>query len=362
MIAGSIRCISTSSRRRFTGFATLALTGWFALAALQIATLAQEQPEPGQSTPARFPGRIYLTSQRTGSERLPKDERLERGVVALDPNDATWRKVVDEEPAQSPLARVSPDGRLLALSRTSPQDVDPGLWIFKTSGEKESVRISEKLGLPCWSPDGRSVFLTVLVRGEASEYWRVAADGSHEERLAIPAQGVIYDGTPHGPWLLTRRGRVRDQTLSLMRPDGGEERQLLASSDVEAEWQLGGSPPRFSPDGRHMLTCQHSFGAPAIIDGVPRGRSYARAGLLMLDVDGGRPRRVFERGEDGVFIEALWSPDGRTIAVVDSARDDDAPDSKLHWQIELVDTQGNVLRKFRLPEPLRQAVRMVDWR
>jgi Tol biopolymer transport system component len=356
MIPSFARGPLASSHR---GCATLLL----ALATLPIETPAQERPESGQAASARLPGRIFLTSSLVATQRLPQDETRAHGVIALDPNDATWQKVVDEEPSQPQYMRVSPDGRLLALSRPSAQDVDPGLWIFKTSGEKEGVRMSERRGIPCWSPDGRSVLVSVLERGEATEYWRVAADGSSEERVPIPPPGIVLDATPLGPWLLTRRGRSPDVTLSLVRPDGSEERRLLASSDVEAGWRLGGSTPRFSPDGRNVLACQHVFGPPAVVDGVPRGLgSFARAALLMVDVDGGRSRRLFEHGEEGLFIDACWSPDGKTVAVVDSVQDDEAPDSKRHWQIELADTQGNTLRKIRLPEPLQRVVRLVDWR
>ncbi len=345
MIASSIRPIPTASRRGFAGFATLALTGWLALASLPIEAPAQERPEPGQAAPAQFPGHIYLSSR-------DRDDPL-RGIVAIDTNDGTWRKIAPETDVS---ARVSPEGSRLAVSRDGRGVVDPGLWIYPTSGEEGAFRVFEKPGSPCWSPDSREIFLTVVPRDGPHELRRLAADGSREEKARVPSTEFILDWSPGG-LLLTHSGLTRyrtntQQPLLLMDPDGTGTRTLLAATrpvpDLGGEIMRG----RFSPDGRKVL-CVH-------FHRVDQARTIKDTALLALDVDGGAPRRFFEREADGPQARsACWSPDGRAIAVHVIERLPD--DSGYNTRIEIVDLDGNVLKTIRQPESSINRV-VFDWR
>src|SRR5262249_35781365 len=82
----------------------------------------QEEAAGAQRARPGRPGKIYL---------MTVGDDVMRGAVAVDPNDGTWRKIASEPHQQ---ARVSPDGRKLAIRRFLRGEPDPGLWIYDTTG------------------------------------------------------------------------------------------------------------------------------------------------------------------------------------------------------------------------------------
>jgi Tol biopolymer transport system component len=331
------------SRRGFAVFATLALVGLLAPGALPTKVHGQQQGEPARSAPAKFSGRIYLTT-------IGRDDPL-AGIVAIDPNEGTWRKIAAET---SQAVRVSPDGGRLAVNRAA-RAVDPGVWIYSTSGGEGAFRVTEKRGAPCWSPDSKEILVTTYSREDGSEVWRVAADGSHEGRAAIPATEIIRDWSPDGFLLTASRRKIPDLPLYLMRPDGTGERLLLATTNPLPD--PGGilSPSGFfSPDGRKIL-----FGRGVRDGEPPKLRSTS---LLVLDVDGGAPRRLFEREVGDHFaVTPCWSPDGKAIAVlvVDERSEEPGGPGKDH--IEIVSLDEKALKTIPLPEPALNRG-LIDWR
>jgi Tol biopolymer transport system component len=320
-----------------------------ALAAIPAAAVAQEGRETAQAARPKFPGRIFLqTTYRLGPEH-------ERGVIALDPNDGTWRKVINGS-MDAQRASVSPDGTRLAVGRYSPQDVDPGLWIYTTSGEDGPVRISERRGYPCWAPDGKSVLLTVIIARGQHEHWRIDADGSREERLPIPETDQVLDWSPEGPWLLTARGNYRGTHLSLVHPDGSGERTLLSSAEATSA-RVNGLRARLSPDGVHAILDRYD--TERIDTDEIRMDKVVGSSLFLLDAKGATPRRFLERGRDETTHSVCWSPDGRMLAVVGSQRDDGR---LIRYHVDLVDLDGHLLGTIPVPEPVKYFGELIDWR
>src|SRR5947199_143637 len=79
------------------------------------------------------------------------------------------------------------------------------LWLYKTSGDPQPLRIADRVGETCWSPDGKSILVTRYTEQLKPVYWLLAADGSREERLPIPETDNVLDWSPHNDWLLTQR-------------------------------------------------------------------------------------------------------------------------------------------------------------
>src|SRR4051794_15924150 len=112
--------------RRTAALAVSLLTAVISMAPPGSEATGQEGVAQGKVSGGRRPGQIYLTA-------VGQDDVL-RGVVAIDPNDGTWRRIAEEVHQQ---ARVSPDGRRLAVRRFSRGRPDPGLWVYDTTGEKD---------------------------------------------------------------------------------------------------------------------------------------------------------------------------------------------------------------------------------
>jgi len=308
----------------------------------------QEGAAQGRVSGSKRAGHIYLMA--VGDDPL-------RGAVAIDPNDGSWRKIANEIHQQ---ARVSPDGRRLAIRRFLRGTPDPGLWIYDTTGEKDAFRVSERQGNPLWSPDGSEILLAAIMGRGQVEYWRMPADGAREARVPFPTTELVLDWSPDGQWIVSASMRKRpERPIYLTHPDGTGERLLLAASDPVP--QIGGTiglSGRFSRDGRKVLFTH------GIQEKVGRPAAFTSTALLLLDVDGGPPRRFFERANDGLTTSASWSPDGKELAVHVLGNDPGQPAERATSRIEVLDIEGRVLKKIPLPDPgsVMIARNILDWR
>ncbi len=252
------------------------------------------------------------------------------------------------------LARRHPPGRIPEHQRAP----DPGLWIYPTSdGEGQGpFRASEKVGQPCWSPDGKTILVSKVSPEGKSETWRVAADGSREERVPIPSTERLVDWSPDGQWVLSFTfGQGPERPFFLMHPDGTGRRPLVPVSNPLPEFggRLWWSSPRFSPDGRKVL-----FDHEVYLEGA-RPSVILSTALLLLDLDGRPIRRFYvKEGED--FSDTFgWSPDGKAIAVLVMEGPAERRIERIKTHVELLDTEGNVLKTINLP---LSPYRVIDWR
>jgi Tol biopolymer transport system component len=136
----------------------------------------------------------------------------------------------------------------------------------------------------------------------------------------------------------------------------GEEQVSFVTVDTDPDWSPDGRLIAFAssrntggiyvihPDGTGL---RRVFRGPASnVDWSPDGRriAFQDRGIYVLDLDGGRPKRVL-RGNR--FSVPAWSPTGRELAVVR-----DEPD--LSTAIYVVRTDGTKLRRLLRP-PLRRS-------
>ncbi len=169
------------------------------------------------------------------------------GVYLRHPPEAVVTRFVVDPPAQHlfdpfPPAKISPDGRRLALTVRDPQG-NTSLWLRPL----DSVSVRELPGTegaksPLWSPDSR--FLAFVAEGKLQKI--NTAGGLPEVLCDIKGmypqswQGgtVLLDADPPGPI----------QQLSLE----GCSLQRVTKLDP-ARYDFGYQYPRFLPDGRHFL-------------------------------------------------------------------------------------------------------------
>ncbi len=185
----------------------------------------------------------------------------------------------DEQPAWSPR------GGRIAFARTFYDRDDPDVlrsidvWVAEPRRHRNITRDSGSSS-PSWSPSGNQV---AVARGDGVV--KLDADGRHKVRIARRDDPGRPAWSPDGRSVaFTTPGELR-----LVGAGGGGERLLArgAGSGTEVSW---------SPDGRFI-----AFTARR--DGV--------TGAYVVAARKGRPRLLARD-----YVDPVWAPDGRTIAVV----------------------------------------------
>src|SRR5688572_8023161 len=269
--------------------------------------------------PAGVSGRLVLPRNRdlwqmqagTGAE-----QRLISGTPLTSVTQASWspdgRQVAyslfrfwrPEKPAGSDLYVVGADGG-------EPTTVLPAVG--------EDVSFTE----PVWTPDGRSLVYSAVIRIPDSRYGetrnqveRVAATGGDRTVLVDDgfSPGLSRDGRQMA-FLRAPLGQADGEvTLWVADQDGRNARSVLTDPRF-----ISLAFPRFAPGGDRIAFA--GVGGPNVRRGVagllPMLQGIASAHGLPWDlwevrVDGSGLRRLTELAEDDPSI--AWSPDGRWIA------------------------------------------------
>jgi Tol biopolymer transport system component len=142
-----------------------------------------------------------------------------------------------------------------------------------------------------WSPDS-----TRLVSIKEGNAWILPADGSEARQLTTFPLGGVTSATwsPDGRWIAVGQGTA----LWLVSPDG-EERRIGVPEDASYREHV------WSPDGSRLA-----------VAASPAQDGYSPTGSMpvyIVDVEDGSAT-IIERAAGPV-----WSPDGRFIAVDDTA-------------------------------------------
>ena len=140
--------------------------------------------------------------------------------------------------------RVSPDGRLLAVSKSDAGS--PDIWTYELSGGAEMQRLTfgGRSRFPIWSADSRRVtYQSIQDRG----IWWVAVDGGTPERLTTPLENEEHapeSWSPDGSRLLfaVRKGLVNSLWVLTM-----TDRKTMPVGQIQSAESLSAT---FSPDGR----------------------------------------------------------------------------------------------------------------
>ena len=274
------------------------------------------------------------------------DEGLVRTLTWVD--RAGNEESLPLDPAVYRVARVSPDGRRIALDRGRPNERD--LWVFDLERDTLSPLFLDPGDdeSPVWTPDGRQIVFTSGRDGEANLHLRAADGTGPVERLSTsPDLQWPQSWSPDGRTLVFSRrvptGPGAAQTLDtmMMRLDADRTvAPLLVSEFTE-------SNPVVSPDGRWIAYRSDESGRNEVyVQRFPEmggrvqistagGTSplwssdgaefYYRQGqaMMVVAVDGagaafsaGQPERLFE----GRYLDDLTrnydvAPDGRFLMI-----------------------------------------------
>ncbi len=180
---------------------------------------------------------------------------------------------------------VSPDGREVAFSRGE-VDGTWHIWAIPFEGGAARQLASTEAGevYPRWSPDGS--FLLFNTWTAPRRIGRVPSHGGAPTMLSFDGNEPVSfaDVSPDGGRLAFSRAEKQGERIYTAPIDGGQPKQLTAST---------GAVPRWSPDGSSI-----AFAA---------NRGFA-GGISVVRSDGSGERRLTTEGGWPV-----WWPDGRQI-------------------------------------------------
>ena len=192
--------------------------------------------------------------------------------------------------------RLSPDGSRLVVETTESGGSD--IWVYDLSGDTQIQRLTLEGNNrnPQWTPDGERVTFASDRDGPRSIYWQPSDGSSVAERLTTAAEGTSQFAESWSP-------DGRTLALTVFRPGsspGGVWTLSLESdtmtpevfADESASFQLG---PTFSPDGRWLAYYSWESG---------RAEVYVQPFPAT-----GAKHRITQQGGN----RPLWSPDGKQL-------------------------------------------------
>jgi Tol biopolymer transport system component len=198
--------------------------------------------------------------------------------------------------------RVSPDGHVVAVSRSNAGASD--IWTYDLSGNAEIQRLTfgGQSRFPVWSADSRRVTFQ-SVRDRA--IWWQAVDGGTAERLTSPAENeehIPESWSPDGKHLLFSVRKAPMNTLWVLTLNG------LTTAPFGQVQSLESLSASFSPDGRWVAYASTEKAGGALspnrgvfVEPFPSTGAKRQAPKTLLDY---HPR---------------WSPGGTSVVYVSGA-------------------------------------------
>jgi Tol biopolymer transport system component len=210
----------------------------------------------------------------------------------------------------------SPDGRLIAISASSPSSRQSQIYVANADGSSHRLVVSATPSyFHGWSPDGKYLSFVANRDGKQYDVYRVPAAGGDEERLtADPANDDGTDYSPDGRWIYFNSNRGGGWNIWRMPANGAGPDDRLAervTSDDLEDWF-----PHPSPDGRSLLFLSFPRGTEGHNDRT------LQVQLRLMPMPGAtigesrvRVLTTFSGGQGTINVNS-WSPDSKRFAYV----------------------------------------------
>lgn len=249
-------------------------------------------------------GKFLLSNSRGRIFRIPVDGSGHAEPLKL---DESLRCNNDHD--------LSPDGKLIAISASSPASRGSQVYVANSDGTNHR-RVVEPAPsyFHGWSPDGKWLAF-VGQRSGKYELFRVPVEGGAEQRLT--SKGAYDDGpdyAPNGKWIYFNSDRSGGWDIWRIPPDGGgpnDEKAQQVTNDEREDWF-----PHPSPDGKRMVFLSFPKGT--------KGHNDKMEGvqLRMMPLPGNKLKpgkidvlQTFFGGQGTINVNS-WSPDSKRFAYV----------------------------------------------
>ena len=216
-------------------------------------------------------------------------------VYAIQPNDKKSTKLTID----GPLARPSPDGRLLAIWR------HPATFDILAIGTGQSIRkIPVKAPLwPdfAWSPDGQWIAYAGKVGEQMSEIFLISVQN-----------GAVHQLTFH-------KGRKRrlvwaPDSRSIFYGETGAARSKFWEIDIKRAGNPKEHDDLFHEDARFLGPRGSFFSFSPKGDEIAYGSAADKGGVYIAKANGTHHRKLTPAAGSYRTYQVAWSPDGREIA------------------------------------------------
>jgi len=224
------------------------------------------------------------------------DDRWDSGLWIMNADGSKNRFLV-----KGSNARWSPDGtRIGFFGDGEPKGTQVFVrWMDAEGATSQVTRVSENPSTLSWSPDGRSLAFTMLVKSETP--WKISMPAAPEGAKWTPAPRVV----DRLHYRRDQRGFIEQGALHvfLVSAEGGTPRQLT-SGDFGTSELGSGLNYSWTPDGRTI-----------VFDGLREADAdyrYRESYLYTVDVASGAIRPLVST--KGMWSNPEVSPDGRSVA------------------------------------------------
>ena len=256
----------------------------------------------GRATPAR-----HLALSETGTlVYVPGPATTSSTVASLVLGDSRGDSASLKIPAgEFAHPRVSPDGSVLAVMRSSGKESDISIYDLSGKAEIRRLTFDGSSRFPVWSGDGRRVTFQSAHDSDRAIFWQPADGTGTAERLTKPAQGE-----EHRPESWSRDGKhllfsvVKDANFALWVLTL-DSRKAEPFGGVQSAEPLSAS---FSPDGQWV-----AYASTPIAGGV---LSQNRGIWVQPFPATGQRHQAPKRYLD---FHPVWAPDGKGIFYVPGA-------------------------------------------
>lgn len=314
---------------------TRSRNGAACLALALVVALPSAAPQP--SAPRRYASTVIVHDLETRSSRVvyradavweaPNWSR-DGKFLLLNSAGRLYRLAIDAAGAEpqaldlDPSLRAnndhdfSPDGRLIAISASSPSSRQSQIYVANADGSKHRLVVSTTPSyFHGWSPDGKYLAFVANRDGKQYDLYRVPATGGEEERLtADPANDDGTDYSPDGKWIYFNSNRGGGWNIWRMPANGAGPDDRLAgrvTNDDLEDWF-----PHPSPDGRALLFLSFPHGTEG------HNERTLQVQLRLIPVPGAAigdaPPQVlatFSGGQGSINVNS-WAPDSKRFAYV----------------------------------------------
>jgi len=254
--------------------------------------------------PGIFGSRIALALSGKGSHE----------IISID-MDGSRTQVLTAMGSDCLLPAYSPSGGEVAF--TSYLRNNPDLWVVSAGGGR-ARRISKHPGLntgAAWSPDGRSLALTLSYEGNAEVYRINPGDGSLQSKLTThSAIDSSPSYSPDGSQIAFVSNRAGSPQIYLMPSGGGGPKRVTFQGRYN-------QTPRWNPRTEKPLIAFTGRDERGVFD------------VFLLDVRSGKIDRVTQG--KGSNQDPTWSPDGRLLAYTSSRGGVFVANPETHHEVQI---------------------------